>query len=99
MVHRHRDRLRESQVADELPELVPVAVQRPLPFRERCAGRGQNFSLREIAASSDELQRLVRGGRIIKHQRRFGGVADSACGQLQIIFGMRTQGDQGQQDQ
>ncbi|MNR42471.1 hypothetical protein D3C85_1609910 [compost metagenome] len=49
--------------------------------------------------TGDQRQRLIGRSAVVKHHRRFHGVADRAGDQVQVVVGVDTQGEHAQQGQ
>ncbi|MNC27168.1 hypothetical protein D3C75_753320 [compost metagenome] len=70
-----------------------------LPMRQLLAFVVEDPGFGHFLGTGDQRQRLIGRSAVVKHHRRFHGVADRAGDQVQVVVGVDTQGEHAQQGQ
>lgn len=68
-------------------------------MRQLLAFAIEDHGFGHFLGTGDQRQRFIGRSAVVKHHRRFHGVADRAGDQLQVVVGVNTQGEHAQQGQ
>lgn len=99
MQDRQADRFLQKGAGNLHFQLGEQAVLRPLPTCKQLALRIEHLSLRHLLGGSNQRQGFSGSRLVVKHHRRFHGVADRAGNQLQVVIGVNPQRQNAQQGQ